>query len=272
MSGLEPESTLTFFLRRAKLTFTLFVTRPPSLITFFIIVLVTGHSSLDTLSAAQLPSLFRGIVVAEAELGVRVLSVEPASQAYLADLRPEDIIVQVNDTSVHSLDEFAALSQTLKGHAVKATLVILRYGEPRQLRLHLYSYPLLQHWEVTFVPEHDVRFADPATGAGYWVRLGRGFETAQQSKEALDAYLNALHNVPTDPSVAIKAANLFWEMAHQQLQAHDLQAAVVSLQRGTAMLKRLFDYSLDADELASIKTRLEQVVQDLAYVRSTQGT
>ena len=38
-------------------------------------------------SVANLPSLFRGIVVADSSSGVRIVSVEDGSQAFLADLR-----------------------------------------------------------------------------------------------------------------------------------------------------------------------------------------
>ena len=51
--------------------------------------LVPGPGSLVLLAAeGQLPSLFRGVVVAEGPVGVRVVRVEETSQAYLADLRP----------------------------------------------------------------------------------------------------------------------------------------------------------------------------------------
>src|SRR3989338_7427417 len=97
--------------------------------------MVYGLWSMDWACAeSKLPSLFRGVVVADSPLGVRVVSVEEQSQASLADLRPEDVIVQINQTAVHSIDEFAALSSALRGRAMQAAVVALRRGQPRQLR------------------------------------------------------------------------------------------------------------------------------------------
>ena len=109
--------------------------RFPFFLLFFLLTHLLTHSL--TSLAAQLPSLFRGVVVADSPLGVRVVSVEEGSQASLADLRPEDIIVRVEAREVHSIDEFAALSATLKGHAASATVLVFRNGAPRELTLRL---------------------------------------------------------------------------------------------------------------------------------------
>jgi len=221
--------------------------------------LVTGHWSLVT--AAQLPSLFRGVVVADSPLGVRVVSVEATSQAYLADLRPEDLIVRVHDREVHSIDEFAALSQALQGRAVSATVLVFRNGAPREVTVHLYSYPVLREWGIEFLPEHDMRFAQSSVGGDYWVRLGRGFEGAGKDADALQAYLNSLHNVPTDAAIAVKIATLFARIGQQRLREGSLAAGLGSLRQGMLVMQKLFEHPLTEEQLRTIKEQLHETLR-----------
>ncbi len=223
--------------------------------------LSTVHCPLSTVLGAQWPSLFRGVVVADSPLGVRVVSVEEASQAYWADLRPEDIIVRVDHTELHSIDEFAKCSTALKGRAVSAAVLIFRNGAPRELRVHLYSYPVLQAWGLEFLPDHDVRFAQPETGREYWTRLARGFETSGNDTEALSAYLNALHNVPTDVDSAVHVATLLSRAGQQRLQAGALAEAFAILQRATLVMERLFEFPLSEEQLTRIKAQLQGTLQ-----------
>lgn len=225
--------------------------------------LVACLLSLVSAFSAQLPSLFRGVVVADNPLGVRVVSVEEHSQASLVDLRPEDIIVQINDATVRSIDEFASISQTLKGQATKATIRLLRGGQPLELILHLYSLPILRQWNLAFVPEYEFRFADPKAGHEYWARLGRGFEMVGNLEPALNAYLNALHNDPAQMDLALKAAELLWKLAQIRLNAHQLPEALMALQQGTTLLERLFDQPLTESQLEMVKAQLEETVKTL---------
>ena len=210
--------------------------------------------------SAQLPSLFRGVVVADSSEGVRVISVEESSQASFADLRPEDVIVQLDAKPVKTIDEFARVSQDLKGRAIKASVVVVRNGEPRELILHLYSYPVLRQWDLTFVPEHDIRFADPEVGAQYWMRLGRGFLIADKPEPALNAYLNALHNDPRQLDAALHVAKLLLEITQARLKDHRLPEALVAFKQGAIVLQHLFEQPLASEQLAAIKTQLEQTL------------
>lgn len=209
--------------------------------------------------AGALPSLFRGVVVADLESaqGVRVISVEEASQAFLADLRPEDLIVQVNDTRVRSIDEFAVVSHELRGRAITAWLTILRNGEPRQMALHLYSYPILARWRLTFVPDYDLRFAQPSAGAAYWERMGRGFEIAEHPEEALQAYLNALHQEPENPRMAVNVFRLVCDVAVKRSREGRARASLAALQESTVLLQQLFLQPLDEADLVQIKAKLQ---------------
>lgn len=225
-----------------------------------LVMMATMAGSRLTLSAAPLPSLFRGMAVADSPVGVRIVSVEPTSQAYAADLRPEDVIVQINGAALHSIDEFAIFSESLKGRAMSATVLILRNGQPREVVLHLYSYPVQQHWGVSFMPDHDFRFIDEKAGLAYWSNLARGFETAGQTEHALNAWLNALHNAPTDVDTALRAAELLWRLAQERLARHEMQPALDLLQQGTTILQRLFDQPLTDEQLAHIKAQLEKTV------------
>ena len=217
-------------------------------------------SGLGSVAAGPLPSLFRGVVVVDHPLGVRVVSVEESSQAALADLRSDDVLVQLNDTAIKTIDEFAMVSLALRGQAVKARVVVLRDGQPRELFVHLYSYPLLRQWELYFVPEHDLRFIEPKAGLAYWLRLARGLETAHDPEPALNAYLNALHQDPAQLDVAVQAEELMWEMARARLAQHRLPDALAALEQGTTLLRHLFDHPLDGVQLELVKHQLQETL------------
>ena len=222
--------------------------------------------------AAQLPSLFRGIVVADGSSGVRIVSVEDGSQAFLADLRAEDIILRIDDTDLHRIDEFATLSLALKGRAIRAQVVILRNGQPRTVELHLYSYPILRRWDVRLVPDYDFHFIEPSAGHDYWTRLGRGFEIAHDPEHALAAYGNALHNVPDDVTLAIKVSEVLGDVAHVHLERKELPQALDAFDNHTRLLARLFDEPLTEEQVQMVKSRLEQVLKELrAYRVTTDG-
>jgi len=201
------------------------------------------------------------VVLADSELGIRVINVEETSQAALADLRPEDIIVRVNETSLRSIDEFSTFSERLRGSAINATVLVIRNGQPVHLRVHLYSYPVLRRWGVSFLPEHDIRFADSQTGLAYWKRLGRGFETAGDFDKSLDAYLNGLHNDPEQLDVALTVSELLWHIAHRHLQAQRLAEALKALQDEMLILERLFNEPLSTEQLEQIKAQLEGTIR-----------
>ena len=225
------------------------------------LLLASWVLGLGSIVAAQLPSLFRGVVAADSPDGVRVVSVEESSQAFLADLRPEDILMQVDNTPIGTIDQFSAASQALKGKARKANVVVLRNGQPVQLLVHLYSYPILRRWRLSFIPNDEFRFADPHAGLDYWGRMAGGFEGAGDEGRALDAYLNALHYGSDRRDVAVKIAELFWRIGRQQLQQHRMAEALGSLDQGTVLLEQLFEQPLEDAELQGIKSELEQTVQ-----------
>ena len=69
-------------------------------------------SRAESRDAEEQPSIFRGVVVANSDVGVRVVSVEAGTQAAMAGLQPEDLIVRINGDDVRSIDEFATRSTT----------------------------------------------------------------------------------------------------------------------------------------------------------------
>ena len=213
--------------------------------------------------AAESPSVFRGVIVANSELGVRVVSVDAGSQAALADLRPEDIVVRVNDADVHSIDEFAVLSSGLKGRAVKTAVVIFRGGKPLELTLHLFSFPVLRAWGLEFVPDYDMRFAEPRTGWAYWTTMGGAFERAGKPAEALNAYLNALHHLPTDTDSAVKVSELLMRVSRERLDRGALAEGVTSLRYALLVMQRLFDEPLSHGQLQALKSRLKETLRTL---------
>lgn len=222
--------------------------------------------------AAKLPSVFRGVVVADSPLGVRVVSVEETSQASFADLRPEDVIVRVQGRDIRSIDEFALLSNALKGQTITVALVVFRNGTPLELTLQLYSYPLAREWGLEIIPDFELRFAQPQTGLDYWQRLGRGFENADKSPEALQAYLNGLHYVPTDVPTALKVGELFTHVSQQHLKHGDLARGVSSLRQALLVMEHLFDFPLQDEQLQTLKTQLQDTLHALHAVSKQPKT
>jgi hypothetical protein len=225
--------------------------------------LLTAHLSPVFAAEGRLPSIFRGVVVADGPFGVRVVSVDESSQASLTDLRAEDVILEINQLPVRTIDEFAVVSRSLKGKASQAQVVVLRNGQPRELTLHLYSMPILQRWGLFFVHEHDIRFGQGETGLAHWSRLGRGFELAGNDEQALNAYLNALHNVPAEWRMAMKIDSLLWKIARVRLKADRLSEAIGTIQQANALLERLFEQPLEEADLKAVKQELTLTVAAL---------
>lgn len=249
------------------------MSRPPARRVFRVVLCASlaawGLSPRAAFAAAR-SSLFRGVVLADSPIGVRVVSVEDASQAFFGDLRAEDVIVSVNDEEVHSIDEFAALSGRLKGQAIRARLVIFRRGSPLTLQLHLFSDPLLRVWGIEFIPE-DLRFAQPEVGLAYWTRLGRGFTDAGKPSDALHAYLNGLHNVPTDLPAAMQAADLLCQVSRRRLADRQLAEGLTRLRQSVVMLQRLFNQPLTDEQLQTVKQLLEDALQALRQLAARQS-
>ena len=230
----------------------------------------SGLGPVARLEAASLPSLFRGVVVSDSSLGVRVVSVDPDSQASRADLRPEDVIVRVRDTEVRSIDDFSVISNALRGRAVSAAVLVFRHGAPKELLLHLFSYPVLQAWGVEFVADDDIRFAEPRVGRDYWRRLGRGFEEAGKPEEALNAYLNSLHNVPEDLETAVAAQALYLQLAQQRFTTERVAEGVEDFQHALVMMERLFERDVPTEQLTQVKIALERTLVALRQATAAQ--
>ena len=207
--------------------------------------------------------MFRGIVLADSESGVRVVSVDEGSQAHLADLRPEDIIVRVENTDVRTIDEFATVSAQLRGNVEQAKVLVFRNGAPVELTLHLYSYPILRTWKIEVVPEHDIRFADPKTGRDYWLELARGYEEARDAGQALTAYLNALHNMPEEVGIALNVSRLYTSLSRERLKAGDLAGGIDRLNRAVLIMNELFARRLTLEQMESVKQQLLEALESL---------
>ena len=218
---------------------------------------------------ARWPSLFRGVVVVDSPIGVQVVSVEAGSQASLGDLRPDDVIVRIQDQDIRTIDEFATLSLTLKGRVPSTNMVVFRRGRAQELTLHLYSYPILKTWGIEVIPDYALRFAEAATGLAYWARMGRGFEEAGKPEQALEAYVNALHNDPADVPSALNASRLLWEVGRLRLTGHDLAGGIAALEQAVTMLQRLMEQPLSDEQLQLVKEQLQYTLD--ALKRSQQG-
>jgi hypothetical protein len=207
-------------------------------------------------------------VVVNSEIGVRVISVDPESQAYRADLRPEDIIIRVREADVRSIDDFSLVSAALKGRTDHAAVVIFRNGAPREIRLHLYSYPVLDAWGIEFIPDFDLRFGDPMAGKAYWSRQGRGHLEVGDRESALAAHLNALHNLPNDTEAALNACDLLFQLGQAHLSQQAMPAALSRLADALSISERLFAFPLSDDELLRVKSQLQATLTALRDLRS----
>ncbi len=214
------------------------------------------------------PSLFRGVVASDGEAGVRIVSVDPESQAWLADLRPEDVIVRIGEADVKTIEDFSTISAALKGTTDHAEVVVFRNGAPRRINLHLYSYPVLKVWGVEFIPNFEMRFGDPSAGRDYWTRLARGFTEVGNKEEALDATLNALHNLPGDPQTALAACEGYFQLAQDRLAEQAIMPALTYLGAALSMAEKLFAYPLSEQELQRIKSQLNATLSSLRSLRS----
>ena len=230
---------------------------------FGLMFLVSCLLAQDAAFSGEKPSLFRGVVLANSSSGVRVVSVDDGSRAHLADVRPEDIIVRVQDADVRTIDEFAAVSGRLRGTVEAATVLVFRNGTPHELTVHLYSYPVLRAWQIEIVPEHDIRFAEPATGRDYWLALGRGFEEADNPEQALNACLNALHNVPEDVPTALKVSGLYTALSRERLKAGDLAGGMDRLSRAVTIMNSLFNRRLTLEQMELVKQQLTEALHSL---------
>ena len=231
----------------------------------FLLTYSLTHLLTPLVCAESLPSLFRGIIVANGPLGVRVVSVEEQSQASLSDLRPEDVIVQVNGETVKTIDDFAVLSQHLTGRSTRAAVLVLRNGEPQELLVHLYSVPILRQWGLSFVPEHDLRFVAPSAAVAYWMRLSRGFQDAKDLERALNAVLNALHHDAGNLELALKASDVLWAIARQRLTARRIPQAFTSIQHATTLLQHLFHHPLTEAQLEAVRAQLQETLAVLRH-------
>ncbi len=231
------------------------------------IVLTPSLTHALTVFAGEWPSLFRGVVVTDSPVGVRVVSVDESSPASLADLRPEDVIVHVQQTAIRSIDEFARLSWQLKGRVKETTVVVFRNGAPRQLHLHLYSDPLLQQWGVSFVPDDDLRFAQPSAGLGYWSRLGRAYEQVGKPEDARTAYLNALHQMSDQDDIALKVVTVSLQVSQRRLHEGDIAEGITRLREAVVMMQHLFERPLATPQLETVRQQLRATLEVLRAAR-----
>ena len=139
---------------------------------------------------------------------------------------------------------------------------------PREIRVHLYSYPILRTWGIEFIPEHDLRFAEWQIGLDYWARMGRGFEEARKPGDALNAYLNGLHDAPADAATALRVAELFASQGQEHLRARRMAEGLASLRQAVLVFDKLFDYPMTDDELQRIKYQLEETLRALRTAKA----
>ena len=74
------------------------------------------------------PEIARRLGIDEAEKGVVVIKVDTESRVYEAGIRPGDIVLQINQKNIETLDDYKKLASTIKAKD-RALLLIRRKGE-----------------------------------------------------------------------------------------------------------------------------------------------
>ena len=120
------------------------------------------------------------------------------------------------------------------------------------------------------MPDQELRFAQASTGWAYWLRLGRGFEIAGKSPEALNAYLNGLHHVPTDVETAVNAARLFARTGQRLIREGQLADGLMPLGQAVQVMRRLFDYPLSDEQLGVVRDQLQGTLQAIRDAKANR--
>ena len=210
-----------------------------------------------------MPSLFRGVVVANAAPGALVVTVDEESTAYAGGLRQGDIILLINGASVASIDDFAAQSRRMTGKTTEATLQITRGGRPVELLVSLFSQRLLEAWGERFVPNLELRFRDPQAGYTYWWSEGQRIARDHRTSLAIEALETALHYQPEHADAALALAEQWNLLAQARLADHRNDQGVAALQHAVNLYQRLLAKGVTAEQLTQVKTQLQQLVGTL---------
>ena len=212
---------------------------------------------------AKLPSLFRGVVVASASPGARVVSVDEESIAYAGGLRPGDVIMTVNDAAIESIDDFAGQSQRLAGKLSEATVTVQRQEQPVQLLISLFSQRLLEAWGERFVANLDLRFREPKAGFVYWTVEAQRVMREHRTSLAIEAFATALHYQPDRLDTALLLAGQWNELAQARFAEHRSGQGVAALQHSVNLYQRLMAKGITREQLAAVKAQLQQLVTAL---------
>ena len=216
-----------------------------------------------TAAEAKLPSLFRGVVVASASPGARVVSVDEESLAYAGGLRPGDVIMTVNDAAIESIDDFAGQSQRLAGKLSEATVTVQRQEQPVQLLISLFSQRLLEAWGERFVANLDLRFREPKAGYVYWTVEAQRAMREHRTSLAIEALATALHYQPDRLETALLLAGQWNELAQARFARQRNDQGVAALQHSVNLYQRLIAKGVTREQLVEIKAQLQRLVTAL---------
>ena len=93
--------------------------------------------------------------------------------------------------------------------------------------------------------------------------MGKGFEEAGKPADALDAYLNGLHNVPDDVPTALRVSELLVRMSRERLSSGDLAEGTAQLNRALKVMTGLFARPLSTEQLEAVKRQLTEALRSL---------
>lgn len=210
-----------------------------------------------------MPSLFRGVVVADAKPGALVVSVDEEAIAYAGGLRPGDVILIINGTPIASIDDFAAQSRRISGKMTEATLKIERAGRSVELLVSLFSQRLLEAWGERFVPNLELRFRDPKAGYAYWWSEAQRLTRERRASLAIEALETALHYQPEHADAVLLLAEQWSQLAQSRFAGRRNDQGVAALQHAVNLYQRLLAQGATTEQLAQVKAQLQQLVTTL---------
>ncbi len=211
----------------------------------------------------RLPSLFRGVVVADAKPAVVVVTIDEESAAYAGGLRSGDVITTVEGQTIASMEAFARQSQRLAGTVAELKLTVQRAGQSAELLLSLFSARLLEVWGERFVPNLELRFREPSAGYAYWNAEAHRAIRAQRAAPAIEALETALHYQPDHLDTALSLAGQWNLLAQSQFVEHHHAQGIASLQHAINLYQRLLTKGIAQDQLVEVKAQLQRLVDAL---------
>jgi membrane-associated protease RseP (regulator of RpoE activity) len=218
------------------------------------VMLCTG-----TVAADELPSLFRGVTVGEGQPGVRVVFMKEDAFALAAGIRAGDYLVAIDGAPVDSLDDFAAVSNSLRGQQTDVMVTMVRGGTRVHAEISLLSPVVREAWGIVFIPDYSLRFVEPTAGHHYWSRRARQQLLRREHQEAMRSLLNVLHYAPDAYDEALALGETMVKQGRQLWDVGDTTAALGVMQQAVMFYDQASQKPLSSRQWTRVKRMLQEL-------------